>query len=541
MTTSLVLTLGHNASAIAVEDGVILAGYEEERFTNRKSDSSFPMKAIQRIQHLIQADRFDSVCVGHWFTGGKIVDSKYIDLPFINNLVDHPSHIHSIHDDFSHHDSHMLSAEVFADYYKFPEDRMTIVADGFGTYGECISIYACKSGSKKLLVRHFGYDKSLGLLYQYATAFLGMKMNNHEYKMLGYEAHIDTIINPATKHILIDEINIAANAWVKNIFNGSINRDMDPIVNVAALATTQSCINEVLKEVLNNVDPSNSFTEFQKRVVVSYFVQNIVESVILTIVGVYRPENLVVSGGLFYNVKLNHALSKRVEKLCVMPLAGDQGAGLGVYQQVYGDLKWPGHLFWGHRNLDFDSDIENIESKQHYEDCIGTIVDELETAGYVNIVRGSMEFGPRSLCNTATLAIPNEDIVNKINAMNDRTTIMPMAPVMLQEQADEILIDNDKIVGSLEYMIVTRDVKPEMVNEIKGASHYYTETGKSTCRPQIITKFDSLLVPLLEEFGPLINTSFNYHGVPIVFDRESIEYSHKQQNQKFPIKTVVIK
>jgi len=161
----------------------------------------------------------------------------------------------------------------------------------------------------------------------------------------------------------------------------------------------------------------------------------------------------------------------------------------------------------------------------------------LRTSGMVNIVRGSMEFGPRSLCNTATIALPNMDVVERINKMNNRTTVMPMAPAVTRDWAESNLVGCDKIVGSLEYMIATRQV---VTNEIPGASHFYPLTGQSTCRPQIIHEDDYLMHELLNEFGPLINTSFNYHGVPIVFDAASISYSHRQQNNVDRITTVVL-
>ena len=278
-----------------------------------------------------------------------------------------------------------------------------------------------------------------------------------------------------------------------------------------------------------------------KRVLISYYVQGIVEAVMAAIVELERPKNLLVAGGLFYNVKLNHKLSNMVEKFCAMPLAGDQGAGLGVYHGVHGDLTWPGHVAWGHRDLyNIGKDIPRIFEVDAGE-AVSIAMEQLQKNKMVNIVRGSMEFGPRSLCNTATIAIPDMATVERINAMNDRTSIMPMAPAMTRAQANEYLVDCDKIVGSLDYMIVTRDVKPEKVELITGASHAYPIEDRATCRPQIVNDNDLVMTTLLNEFGPLINTSFNYHGVPIVFDKETIEYSHTKQNESDFIVTVVIK
>lgn len=533
MSKSLVLTLGHNASAIVVKNGQILGGYEEERFSKVKSDSSFPIQSINRLMYRF-GKHFDDVCIGHWFTSGMISANKYIDSDVIKNLT---GTVHSIQVGLTHHDSHLLSAKVFADYYDFPKNCLAIVADGFGTFGECITLYDCNNTGHKVINRFFGYGKSLGMLYQYATAYLDMKMHNHEYKMLGYEAHIDQVLSPEKIKTLGEMILGDASKWVKDFYRETIDKDTDPVVNKAALAATQHEIANRLDGVLEKLEITG-YSLLEKRIVIAYYVQGIVEAVMLSLINLHKPKNLLVVGGLFYNVKLNSLLADNVQRFCVMPLAGDQGAGLGVYHGIHGDLKWPGHLAWGHRNL------SNIEGSGivtvNEDDALQVIAEEIIKNKMVNVVRGSMEFGPRSLCNTATLAIPDMDVVEKINEMNDRTTVMPMAPAMSCEQVSTMLEDTDKIVGSLEYMIVTRKVKPEFVDKMKGASHEYSLHGYSTCRPQEIKRSDELMSDLTDTFGPLINTSFNYHGVPIAFEKETIEYSHNMQNLKSNIKTVVI-
>lgn len=532
MSKSLVLTLGHNASAVLVKNGRILAGYEEERFTNVKSDSQFPIQSIDKIESIFGADEYDSICVGHWFTAGVLANQKYVDM---QELKKRSSTINSISLGVTHHDSHHLSAATFAESYDFPTDYTSIVADGFGTFGECLSIYDVNKHGYNLLRRVFDYKNSLGMLYQYATAYMGMKMHNHEYKMLGYEAHITDVLTAVEIAQLDELISIEAAKRLKAILNGDFGRDTDPVVSKTALAATQHEIGCLLDNILLDMN-RNISDRHNHREIISYFVQGVVESVICSIVELYNPKNLLVSGGLFYNVKLNHRLADKVDKFCVMPLAGDQGAGLGVYQAYHGDLIWPKHLFWGHRTLR-NVTAPGIVNVQDEYDAIDIMRKRLATDGAVNIVRGAMEFGPRSLCNTATIALPNMDVVHRINEMNDRTTVMPMAPAMTRDYAYNNLVDADKVVGSLEYMVATREIDGQLA---PGASHYYQLTSKSTCRPQIVSESDLLMNTLLSEFGPLINTSFNYHGVPIAFEADSIKYSHDKQNGAGNITTVVI-
>lgn len=526
----LVLSLGHNASAIVVDNGYILCGYEEERMSGVKSDSRYPLYAIGRLQERY-GESFDNVYIGHWFVDAKLTHSKYCNIDHLSCLA---PNAHWVDKDFTHHDSHFRSAKVFAKHYNFSKSYHAAIIDGFGTFGECFSVYEVKDDSSTLIARKFGYDNSLGLLYQYATAFMEMKMHNHEYKILGYEAHI----HECAKKTEIDILNILIQTHSEKWFKRNDVRS-DPMASNSALAHVKFQIHELLTSVLEAIKYENKDI-YDKRVVLSYFVQGLVENVVVKFLESFDIKNLLVSGGLFYNVKLNSILADRYSRFCVMPLAGDQGAGLGVYDAYAGDLIWPGHLFWGKRDLDpkflFNHGIQVINSKstdEIYQALSGALLKD----GYVNFIRGDMEFGPRALCNTSTLALPSMVSVNNINKMNGRTTIMPMAPVMTEEQAAVYLQNKAHIFGSLEYMVVTRQVNQSKMHNIRGATHVYSDKI-ATCRPQI-TK-DPLMVELLNEFGPLINTSFNVHGVPICFHTQDIIHSHMEQNKISKIKTVVV-
>lgn len=535
MSKSMVITLGHNSSAIVVDEGKILGGYEEERFSKIKSDSSFPYQSINRLMNQF-GRTYDDTCIGHWFTNGSLSDNKYIDLDLIKGFTQ--GDINSISDELTHHDTHLLSAKVFADSHNFGKSYLAVVADGFGTYGECITIYNVDTFGHRICTRYFGYDKSLGLLYQYATAYLEMKMLNHEYKLLGYEAHIHEVLSPEKIEFFDELILKHAKKRLNDLFNLVIYRDTDPVVSKFALAAAQNGIYTLLDEVIDALEVA-PISLHDKRIVIAYYVQSIVEAVMTTIISTHAPKKLLVSGGLFYNVKLNHRLADIVESFCVMPLAGDQGAGLGVYQAFHGDLQWPGHLAWGHRDLSKVVSGDGIVVIDSEDAAFEIMCKELDFKRMVNIVRGSMEFGPRALCNTSTIALPVLPVVRRLNAMNDRTTIMPMAPCMTPSQAAEILSDTDKVVGSLNYMVVTRNIRLGFEQSIDGASHHYELLDASTCRPQIVHK-DKLMTKLLDRYGPLINTSFNYHGVPIAFESDTIEYSHSKQRKFEKITTVVI-
>lgn len=524
---SLAISLGHNSSAVLIEDGQVLGGYEEERFSAVKSDSNFPINSIMELRHRFNLGRNVNCYIGHWFIDAQLPGpNKYWQPQVLRDLFPEGT-IDSLSSDFTHHDSHLESAKVFAGS-DFAHSYTAIVADGFGSFGECISIYRVTGDGHRLLRRIWGFDRSLGMLYQYATAFMGMKMHNHEYKMLAYEVHINEVLDWHARerlwHLAYDE----SRRFLEHLYSFTITSGFDPVTHLDALPNIQIDIDKRLSRVVAEVG-INHGDVFKLRVVVSAYVQRVVELVMTTLASMYSDGSLLVAGGLFYNVKLNHLLAQQTKgKFCAMPLAGDQGAALGVYQAYQGDLKWPGQLFWGHRTLNFDhiDPPTGVVVVQSEVEAMKFLDAELKSKGFVNLVRGPMEFGPRALCNTTTLAIPDKRVAENINRMNDRTMEMPFAPVVTQEQADDIFVDVEKIHKSLEYMIVTRTYKTGVGETVPGAAHLYPD-GQYTGRPQITG--DWLMSHLLRQNGPLVNTSFNFHGVPIVRSPEQILDTHTRQ------------
>lgn len=544
MNYSMAISLGHNSSAILISpDGKILAGYETERFDQIKSSSQFPIAPIERLMFDYGLDYNEiHAFVGHWFTSGQLPNesTKHCNLEILKKF----NEVSALSQDLTHHDSHLESAMVFAgpEFYGVEgDDTYAFIIDGFGTMGECISIYRMSIFGYHLKQRVFGYNNSLGMLYQYATDYMGMKMNNHEYKILAYEVHINDI--DCDKDALTTGAENYATMMLESIFKGKFVKDEDPVVNVSALQETQARINRFLQETLENANV-DTYNVHSKRVATAYIVQRIVELVVLELRKLYPSKNLLLAGGLFYNVKLNNLLADTCEgKICIMPLAGDQGAALGVYQAHSGNLKWPGHVFWGSRDLFMAQKDDGVLVFDSMREAMPSIIHELHRIGFVNLVRGSMEFGPRALCNTSTLALPDINVTNIVNQINNRTAEMPMAPVMTESQARDIFVDTDKVHKSLEYMIITRNYKDsEVATKMSGAAHYYPDQNVFTGRPQITQ--DSYMCQLLEMFGPLVNTSFNYHGLPIVFEGDTIRQTHLAQHHNRPdlnLITIVIR
>lgn len=526
---SLLLTLGHNSSAILIKDGKVVWGYETERLSGHKSDSLFP----QIVLDAKNAHKPDIVYATHWAPSGLLKDMshKHWKPEALENVP-----IRSLTFDRTHHDTHIAAAAAYAGYeFTTRQNVYGLVIDGFGTLGEHFSIYKFEHGVPILHKRVHGYETSLGLWYQYATAFMGMKMHEDEYKLLGYEVHCPLDIAQRVEQFA----DRRADQWVFDMDKSIYGSKFDPIYNLDALAAIKEKHYKHLTEVCNRFDikdPSSA----EGRAILARYVQRVLETVVIAMVDLHcgrdGPHHLLCSGGCFLNVKLNkELLDLAIGQVCVYPLAGDQGNAIGLYYMDNPQFQFPSDLNWGERALRNVGRVPGL-SWMSEDDAKEYVTTVLKLKGYVNVVRGGMEFGPRALCKTSTLAIPTLDNVAKINAANNRNTVMPMAPVMTDTMYHVLYADTHKVWRSEEHMIVAMRYKNKPTAMLQGVAHRYQSPGGSeyfTGRPQVIDRRDTFMVDVLGQFGhPLINTSFNFHGQPIAYDSEQVIKNHMLQYER---------
>lgn len=586
---SLLLTLGHNASAIYIDDNTnTVIGYEQERFDKKKASSSFPKDAIEEIrkQREHNTSEYDNLIMTHWFDKYDFYQyndlkypklSKYYDANYVKNNISY-SNIITLNSNCTHHDAHFYSAKAFfrenVDKKLLSGDKILhfLVVDGFGTKQEVLTLYKLKASElllktiePKVVLKVYGYSNSLGLMYQYATGFVGMKENEDEYKFLGYESHIQEVLDNFT-HIN-SYIQTYSSRIISEMINGDtfypITNESDDLLSYKDLNFARQEWYDVFGKVVDLLGESSYGTSademFKKRTIIGYFIQSVLENVLSGIVKIYDIQNLIVTGGVFYNVKLNNRLLNETTGLfCACPIAGDQGLGIGLYEKYIGDFPFSG-LKWGDRDIysTFMSknDYNNVEGKPYYtlnndenvilvdnvSDYIHVVSELLAEDCIVNVVKGGMEFGPRALCNTTTYALPTEENVQLINTLNKRNTVMPMAPVMTKGTGERIFrTDINRVVGSDKYMIITYDYTDDFVKnnpECAGVMHKYPLEYKFSGRPQFVE-------PLSTEAGILnsleiktsknilINTSFNVHGNPIVLSVEDALYNYNEQKKQ---------
>lgn len=569
MNSALMLTLGHHASAVYF-DGEKALGYEEERLNRVKSTSAYPVLSIAEIEKRANIEKGSKVFVSHWFDKLDFhkESNKYFDKEHFDALVQKYSlEPVFLSEKFTHHDAHAWSVVSFLrDQFQGEHGEIlkkhnrpihVIAADGYGTNQEVFSVYslADKDSRPVLLNRYYGYGYSLGLMYQYATSFCGMKENQDEYKFLGYETYINDVLGEKD---VVELRRLAAEQADKMFDEMNARPDSRPsywrsnsrLVNIDLLGTTRTNWRNVFTDVITHV-ASTDIPNRHVRIIIGHYIQELIEGVMLKMLSHYDVSNVALSGGIFYNVKLNNRIFSEVPGLfTVVPLAGDQGCGVGMYEAHVGGFKW-GDLKWGQRpsfrdwqltlsNEDYEKYgpyIKYFSQDQRVEALVET-TNALRKDELVNVVKSRMEFGPRALCSTTTLANPTKSNVEIINDLNDRDTVMPMAPVMLaHEVADYFSAPSfAKTVGSDRFMILTYDYSKPNLEAYGGVAHKYPDREVWSGRPQLVNYSDTFMFNLLNSIDSkhrvLINTSFNAHGRPIVYSFDSVFDSFKFEFDK---------
>lgn len=546
----LLLTLGHNSSAIGCnENGTHTVGYEQERFDKIKSSSHFP-ECMHEVQ-LNWSDYDDrEAFVTHWFDDFNFhkgshpkIMGKYWTHPYTLNQQSLKSEkfgtVHHLSPELTHHDAHAWSVVDFFEAHADKDELASIddyqiaVADGFGNQQEVFSLYTIADGKPKLRGRTYGYAYSLGLMYQFATSFVGMKENEDEYKFLGYESHIsaeqDNLLrNKSSLGTVIDSL-------VERIGKGS-PRECE-YIDLGELAAVKSMWHKRFDQILCDMVPVVGVKlpadSWLARVIIGRFIQLVIENFYAALIKRAGIKKVMVAGGLHYNVKLNNSICKQVEKFCVMPLAGDQGCAIGLRRaHGYTGFEYRG-LCLGKRDLSMakqppTNNIVYCDNRDEYVETVARLVNENKL---VNVMCGDMEFGPRALCNTSTLALPSMKNVELINGMNGRNTVMPFAGVMQPPSVGFFHDTNeaDKVIGSLHYMITTLDYTPKTAGfeKYRGVQHSYPGGEGFSGRPQVAFTHRPIHDILNKTSSKvIINTSFNVHGTPICFSLNDALVNH---------------
>ena len=423
-----------------------------------------------------------------------------------------------------------------------------MVSDGFGNQEEVTSVYHRKAdGTLELVQKVKDYFLSVGLMYQYATSFCGMKENEDEYKFLGYESHIDEVLDREQIKVLYKYAQAFVEAYIKRIDQLSGDKNDNGYINVSKLRAVKEFwtneFNNMLKVVVH-LQPNQTLPEWNLRCIVGAFIQNVLEHFIGHFLSIHNVKNVILSGGVFYNVKLNNYVMNHIPgKICVYPLCGDQGCGFGLYRYYHGTFNFKSLLI-GKRSLEVTESAHKYEVDNHVprfeiydfkEQFVDRIVSLLKQDKIVNVMTGNLEFGPRALCSTTTLAQPTDHNFKYINKLNGRNAVMPFAPVILERKAEQYFGKEqiDRIIGSNNYMIITMDHLVGGIRNEKytGILHKYPLKNVYSSRCQFVPdNSQQYIKDVLEQLQDVndfwIQTSHNEHGRPILFSTNDALKNH---------------
>jgi len=530
----------HDAAAALLVDGELVAAAEEERFSRKKHDNDFPIRAIhfclekasltlQDIDDVVfyekpflKFDRILKCCLETYPRSLTLFREAMIhwlfDKLWVKSLIEEKIGIAPDHILFSkHHLSHAASAFLCSPF----EQATLLTVDGVGEWQT--ATIGKGEGNTITLLREMNFPHSVGLLYSVFTAFLGFEVNEGEYKVMG--------LAPYGKPRYIEKIK----KIIRIFEDGSIWLDPRYFCHHYSGSRPFNRAFEKLFGTPRNPQESDALEEYYSDLAAS--IQAVIEEIMVkmarfacSMTGIKR---LCLAGGVALNTVANRRILEEtpVEALYVQPAAGDSGGALGAAlwgASLLGESRrfTLTHAYWG-RSFQ-DEDILRFLEKgtipfwraQDTEDLVQKVVSHLEKGNVVGWMQGRFEWGPRALGNRSILADPRraemKEIVNE--KIKFREPFRPFAPSILSDRMEEYFEMKKGGEYPSQFMLLVPFVKPEKRGVIPAVTHV-----DGTGRLQAVAKEGNpLYYRLIECFEEktgvpvLLNTSFNLKGEPIV-------------------------
>ncbi len=425
-----------------------------------------------------------------------------------------------------HHQSHAAAAFLTA-----PTRRAAILTtDAVGEWATLSVGDGERLANGSTTIRHFReirFPHSLGMLYSTFTAYLGFKVNEDEYKVMGLAGYgRPTLVEQVRK--LIHRTPDGAFALDLDYFEFHTTAERSYSLRFIDLFGTPRRPYEVI-----NLDT----TEGQRFADCAASVQRVVEDTLVEIAQSLHQEtglpDLCLGGGVALNGLANARILAESGFECVFvpPAPGDAGCAIGA--ALYADRIWfknpdrdvPDHPFWGPTvdgselaRLAHDDDhvVEEFEDGT----LIEQIADDLAAGLIVGWMEGALEFGPRALGHRSILAAPHSvEMRDRLNReIKYREPFRPFAPVVPIEVASRYFNLPPGGTRLSRFMSGVFPVRDEWRSRLQAITHV-----DGTARVQAV---DAGMAPrlhaLLEAYGRrsgmpvLLNTSFNLAGEPIV-------------------------
>lgn len=555
---------GHNATVAVVKDGELIFCQSEERFNRLKNSTGFPFLTLEYVYKNIcrpgevqSATLFEKSIHGYltlkkrsfrpfqvreevgelktnffsrseikWkvsqffskeFTEKNNILNTEAKKYFSDSLMIPEKFVFSI----KHHLAHAYSAVPNISSWK---KGLVFTLDGQGDYISATVSRWCDG--KLQLIQKVDHRNSLGYFYSVTTSLLGMKSNEHEFKVMGLSPYA----NPKYFEPLVKQLKLLL--WINQ--NGSFVAKVPP----NALKYTLDKIFRYQR--FDNVAGAiQAFTESLIYDWIKYWVEK--ESI----------RDIAVAGGVFMNVKACQKLiqSPFIGEMFVVPSAADESTAIGAAFWGYKNSN-PGkaltplsNLYLGNQYSDAEiySSLHEISKDAGFKitkpDSISLEVAKLLASNEV-VARfsGRAEFGARALGNRSILANPssfqNIELIN--SAIKNRDFWMPFTPSILEEDMPRYIINYQRIFAP--YMCITFDTTLEARQDLTAAIH----PRDKTARPQCVTKeFNAEYFQLILEFkkltgiGGVLNTSLNLHGEPNVCSPDDAIYTLRNSGLRY--------
>ncbi len=549
----------HDSAACMVQDGRITFAAQEERFTRKKHDSSFPENAIDYSlkERGLTVDDLDYVA--------------FYDKPFIKferilstYLAYAPSGIRSFIKAMpvwikqklwmkellkkklgyegkvifpEHHESHAASA-----FFPSPfREAAFLTIDGVGEW--TTTSYGTGRGNRIEIIADIHFPHSLGLLYSAFTYYTGFKVNSGEYKVMGLAPYGE----PRYKDLILSEL-------IDLKEDGSFRMNMEYFDYCAGLRMTNGKF-----EKLFGGPPRKPEAELTRREMdLARSVQEVTEEVMLRMSRhVHREtgqKNLCLAGGVALNCVGNGRILREgpFDNIWIQPAAGDAGGALGAALFVwYQYLENPRHAD-GKRDSQHGSYLgpeftrdsiaaylnkNNIPFTRLSEEDISSRVADLIAEGKViGWFQGRMEFGPRALGARSIIGDARSPGMQEIMNLKIkfRESFRPFAPSVIKERVSDFFEIDRESPYMLLVAPVKKDIRREMTDEEKrlfGLDKLYVVRSSLpavthvdySARIQTVDRetnplYHKMITRLDEKYGcpVIINTSFNVRGEPIV-------------------------
>lgn len=554
----------HDSAAALVIDGEVVAAAQEERFTRKKHDSSFPKHAVEYCLGAAGLEPEDLAYVGFYdkplMTYGRLLETYLGYAPrgvesYLEALplwLKEKLHMRRALRDgldgrfgkrfiFSeHHESHAASA-----FFPSPfEESAVLTLDGVGEWAT--ASYGKGVGNKVELSHELRFPHSLGLLYSAFTYYCGFEVNSGEYKLMGLAPYG----SPKYVDVILENLmDLKA--------DGSFRLDMSYFNYCEGLTMTSPGF-----DALFGGSPRQSSDPVDERHMdLAASIQKVTEEVMLRIARHLHEEtgskNLCLAGGVALNCVGNGRLLREgpFENIWIQPASGDAGGALGVALLIWHQLldnervvapsstgtdSQKGSFLgveYGDEEIGLflDEVGASFERLPDEEATCDTVATELAEGSVIGWFQGRMEYGPRALGARSILADPrNADMQSKINQkVKFREGFRPFAPIVLRERAHEYFdIREDQ---ESPYMLLVTGVAEDKRIPVDSESPGFTKLQEPRSTIPAVTHVDSsarvqtidaerhgMLRKLLEEFDAktgcpvLVNTSFNLGWDPIV-------------------------